>query len=270
MENNKFAMPASNVIIEATFKRIQYEVKINAPEGTVTSNKATATAGEEVALTVKAAAGYELDKLTIVDADGKNVMARDYKFRMPVGGVTVTATFKKIPYTVIISRNIQNGTVRADKATCGVEDEVALTIKPATGYELDKLTVKDAKGAAIAVENNKFTMPASAVEVSATFKKIQYTVKVADKIENGTVAIRKNNKDVTETKNVIGDTVTVKIAPAMGYKLKEVVNKVTGEKITVTKIGNMYSSEYTFTMDATDVTIEAVFESAMPQMPQRP
>ena len=41
---------------------------------------------------------------------------------------------------------------------------------PAEGYELEAYSVKDAAGNAVAVTNGKFTMPASNVTVSATFK----------------------------------------------------------------------------------------------------
>ena len=67
-----------------------------------------------------------------------------------------------------------NGAVTADKEAYAGQ-EITLTVTPATGYELDVLTVKDATENTITVENNKFTMPASAVTVTATFKIITPT-----------------------------------------------------------------------------------------------
>jgi hypothetical protein len=85
-----------------------------------------------------------------------------------------------------------NGSVEAIKEAYAGQ-EVALTITPATGYELDKLTVEDAEGKDVTVSgDNKFTMPASAVTVSATFKKTVPTalqnVEMAEiYAENGTI-----------------------------------------------------------------------------------
>lgn len=75
-------------------------------------------------------------------------------------------------YDVIIASGILNGSVSANptKAAAGVE--VTLTATPATGYGLDAWIVKDAGNNAITVTNNKFTMPASNVTVSATFKDV--------------------------------------------------------------------------------------------------
>ena len=47
---------------------------------------------------------------------------------------------------------------------------VTLTITPAENYEIDKITVTDAAGTEIEVKDNAFTMPASEVTVTVTFK----------------------------------------------------------------------------------------------------
>lgn len=72
-------------------------------------------------------------------------------------------------YTITINAS-ENGSVTAsaDKATEGTE--ITLTVTPATGYSLNTLTVVDAAGNPVTVSNNKFTMPASNVTVSATFQ----------------------------------------------------------------------------------------------------
>lgn len=64
----------------------------------------------------------------------------------------------------------ENGTVTATPATgLRAGDTVTLNVTPANGYELDTLTVI-CNGAAVAVSNNKFTMPEGNVTVTATFK----------------------------------------------------------------------------------------------------
>ena len=80
-----------------------YTVTVNAAEnGTVTSNRRTATRGQTVTLTVAPEAGCQLDTLTVTDRSGNAVELTDkgngtYTFKMPASKVTVAATFKKAP-----------------------------------------------------------------------------------------------------------------------------------------------------------------------------
>ena len=85
------------------------------------------------------------------------------------GGMTwTTYTFEvKQAYSITVNAS-QNGTVTANEYA--IEgDSIALNVSPAEGYMLDTLSVTDASGNTIVVENNQFTMPASAVTVNATF-----------------------------------------------------------------------------------------------------
>lgn len=72
-------------------------------------------------------------------------------------------------YTITIS-NTENGTVEASADAAKKGTAITLTITPAEGYVLDVLTVKDAENNDVEVMDNKFSMPASNVSVSATFK----------------------------------------------------------------------------------------------------
>lgn len=68
--------------------------------GAVTASVAKAETGDKVILTLKADEGYELDKITAKDKDGKEVKLKaekdgTYSFTMPKGGVTVDTTFKQ-------------------------------------------------------------------------------------------------------------------------------------------------------------------------------
>ena len=68
-----------------------------------------------------------------------------------------------------------NGTVTVSSTSAKAGDTVTVTATPADGYELDTITVTDASGAAVAVNDSKFTMPAENVTVSAAFKVIPVT-----------------------------------------------------------------------------------------------
>lgn len=73
-------------------------------------------------------------------------------------------------YTVNVADDIANGTVTASTASATEGTEVTLTATPATGYEFGSWNVTNAStSAAITVTDNKFTMPAANVNVSATF-----------------------------------------------------------------------------------------------------
>lgn len=70
---------------------------------------------------------------------------------------------------IIYASGIANGAVSADVAEAPEGAEVTLTATPAEGYKFDAWDVKDASSNTIEVANNKFTMPAANVTVSATF-----------------------------------------------------------------------------------------------------
>ncbi len=74
---------------------------VSAPKsdnGSVSIDKASASKGSTVTVTVKAKDGYKLDKLTVTDAKGNTIEVTDkgngkFSFVMPEGKVTVTPTF---------------------------------------------------------------------------------------------------------------------------------------------------------------------------------
>lgn len=78
-----------------------YPVNVAKSEnGTVKADKDSAAKGSKVTLTVTPDEGYEADKVTVTDQDGKEIpVTRNddgtYSFQMPEGPVNVTATFSK-------------------------------------------------------------------------------------------------------------------------------------------------------------------------------
>ncbi|MCI5500143.1 MAG: S-layer homology domain-containing protein [Clostridiales bacterium] len=82
-----------------------YAITVGSPaNGTVTASPKSAAKGATVTLTVAPTEGYQLDKLTVADKDGKEITLTDkgngkYTFTMPASKVEVTATFKQAPVT---------------------------------------------------------------------------------------------------------------------------------------------------------------------------
>ena len=195
--------------------------------GTVKANPASAAKDAEVTLTVTPAEGYELDKLTVAGKTATNVTVTDNKFTMPDEDVTVTATFKEkekpkpAEHKITIAETT-NGTVKANPASAAKDAEVTLTVTPAEGYELDKLTVAGKTATNVTVTDNKFTMPDEDVTVTATFKK-----KTEPKPETKEYTISKaytNHGSFTVDKNTAkaGETITVTATPNYGYAVKNV------------------------------------------------
>ena len=73
-------------------------------------------------------------------------------------------------YSITVASGIEHGTVSASAASAEAGTEIKLTATADDGYELDSFSVKDTGDNAITVTDGTFTMPASNVTVSATFK----------------------------------------------------------------------------------------------------
>ena len=142
-----FIMPAADVTIAVTFVKKAYTVEVAQTEnGTVTVDKTTANAGDEINVTITPAAGYEVDEQSYI----YSMVGQDYtqtivdgKFIMPYANVTVKVTFKALPvkkYNITVLET-ENGTAEVDKAQAAIGETVTITVTPAQGYELDQLTV---------------------------------------------------------------------------------------------------------------------------------
>ncbi len=123
------------------------------------------------------------------------------------------------------------------------EDSVEVKISPKLGYEIDKLTIT-ADGEKLELKNNMFMMPATDVNIAATFKLTDY--KITTNVENGRII-------VPETAHY-GDNVTFNINPDSDYKFISVSVKDTADK-NIRLVG-----DNSFIMPAANVTITAIFE----------
>ena len=264
----------ADVSITVTYKQV-FDITVTSPTGgTATATQATAAAGEQVTVNVKANDGFQIDKVQYtpdgdsaadatagtVDADGNT----PYTFTMPNKAVTVTATFTEVDYKVAIDSNITGGTVAADVSTANKDDTVTLTVTPATGNEIKAVTVTPKSGTAITPTKGDtqdgattytFAMPASDVTVGATFGKVTYAIAGTGSLTNGSVTATVGGETVTSANE--GDVVTLVVTPAEGYQLKDgtlKVTKTTGGE-TVSLVDNK------FTMPAEGVTVAAEFEA---------
>lgn len=290
-----FAMPAGDATVSAAFEEVKkYNVTVagTVENGTVGVEPKTAAAKDVVTVTVTPNTNFKYTdgslKATYTDGgtkkeinDFKAVDGKEntYTFEMPAADVTVSAVFEPVKaktYSVTINPS-NNGTVTADKTTDVEAGKlVTLTVTPAddmfTLAQLAKngLVIKDSENTDVpytTVEEGKtytFEMPAADVTVAAQFTVVKYGIEV--KVEGeGTVTFT----DDGETHFAEGTEVTANIKPkGTTYVLTEAMYYVgnTGENIT--KAVNDGGGEYTFTMPANHVKIEATFGEAPSTEPE--
>lgn len=172
-----------------------YDIEIDqGANGTVTSDKNSATAGEDIKLTVTPDNNFELDKIIVTDKNGNEIEV-DFTtnadgtitFPMTNSPVTITPSFEKVEtgsssgsttskhYNVIVEES-SNGTVSSSHKTAGYGKEVTLTVSADKGYILETITVTTTNGENLNVKLTynadgtiSFHMPASDVIVNATF-----------------------------------------------------------------------------------------------------
>lgn len=253
-----FTMPAEAVTVSATFKKADYKITIKATNGTVTA-PATAQYNEKVSISVTPDPGYELDTISVKKGSTKVTLNEDNTFTMPAGAVTVTATFKAIPYDIAVAEGIANGMVTVEAETATVGTAVPVTVSPAEGYALKELyytTEGSDEHHAIEAVDDGYTlnMPAEAVTIHAAFQKLTYTVTVADGIAHGTIAAAATFP--------WDDTVTVTVTPDTGYELEKLTYTAEGSE-TAEEVTANEDGAYTFTMPKANVVLNAAFQKSV-------
>lgn len=92
-----------------------------------------------------------------------------------------SATSYNVPAYEITTTTPTNGTLSVDKTEAAEGETVTVTANPATGYELEAITVNGT-----AITGTTFEMPAEAVTVAATFKAAETEEPEEDVLESGT------------------------------------------------------------------------------------
>ena len=148
-----------------------YTVNVqNDGNGTASANPAAVAKGSTVTLNESPNAGYHFKEWQSSDV----TVSSNNTFTMPEKDVTVKAIFEAdepATYTVTIN-NDGHGTASADNASAAEGKTITLTATSDAGYRFKEWQSTD-----VTVTDNKFTMPAKAVTVTAVFEAIPtYTV----------------------------------------------------------------------------------------------
>ena len=140
--------------------------------GTASADKQEAKAGDVVKLTATPAdRSYEFVEWK---TDTPDVTIKDDSFTMPASDVAITAVFKKkadpaATYQITVTADpAEGGAGSADKQEAAEGDVVTLAAVPLDGYEFVEWKTSTS---GVTIKDNKFTMPASDVAVTAVFKK---------------------------------------------------------------------------------------------------
>ncbi|MBO5305554.1 MAG: leucine-rich repeat protein, partial [Clostridia bacterium] len=163
-----------------------------------------------------------------------------------------TVVVQQEPAGTVTVNTAENGTVTSDKDTAAEGDTVTLTVTPTEGYELDTLAATDANGDPVDINHNTFTMPASNVTVTATFKKIVYATKT--ELEQAVQSLQDQIDALEEEIATNGGTTT-------GANLQSQIDILAAALVTVNqKLANLDTTYVTHTeLDTALMTVnEAV------------
>ncbi|MFQ9968235.1 MAG: SpaA isopeptide-forming pilin-related protein, partial [Peptoniphilus sp.] len=246
MQSKSFVMPASDIFVQATFtKKAEPKTKhkINTKangNGSIKVDKTEEVKGEKVTFKLIPEEGNTITSLSVKTGSGKVDIVDGNSFIMPDEDVTINATFKPISQNVypITVEPSKNGKVSV-KAIATSGEEVTVSVNPNDYYELDTLTVTDINGTPVQVNGLRFTMPESAVNISATFK-----VKEIKGPQEGEIAIPSDGELIKITNKQTGLDLKIfkrdsNSRPLEGGKFtlkKTTDDKYTTEDTTFTKI----------------------------------
>ena len=141
---------------------------------TVSSNKAFASPGEIVTLTVSYPTGYSNATVSVSPSAVVNkVNVNTFTFVMPYSDVTVAASASVLSFKISVNQS-GTGTVNV-KSVADYGETVTITVSPATGYALQSISSGDVTLSGS--ENSRtFVMPAKNVTITVAFKQDYHVV----------------------------------------------------------------------------------------------
>lgn len=247
VSGNTFTMPNYPVTVSAVFVKKTHAVTITKEgEGNVTiSPESPVEVGQTVNVTATPDDHWELSSLTM---NGEDITSAK-SFVMPNKAVELKATFVKQKFKVTASATT-NGTIELfTESPLNWGDNFTINVKAAPHYEIDTVIVD---GEVVSVNEQgdyTFVMPKHDVTVSATFKKVKYTITGTG--DHATFSIP--SSDTYDW----GDTVEFTVTPDKWYSVKSIY--ADNETVAITKVDGKENA-YSFTMPQGDVVITAVTE----------
>lgn len=237
----------------------------NTEHGSI-SAPTSAESGSTVTVTVNPDEGYIIDKIEVLDRNGKvlsQVDTLNNTFTMPDGDVFLKATFKvkdQTQYDITVAQTA-GGNVEVNKTKASEGEEITVKVTPQQGYEVGQVT---ANGQVLLLQNGeyKFKMPANNVRISATFNKIEYQtyfIGISGDSSRGSVSV----DDPKSRYARAGQEVKFTVKPNPGFAVNSVsIRKADGSGTLNTLVFNGRTG--TFTMPSVAVTINVSFKEYTP------
>lgn len=197
-----FTMPASDVKVTAEFKELpkeDHQISASTSNGSVQFDKNQAQVGEKVQATVKAASGYKLSRMRILDANGQEISLASlnwtdlgngvYSFIMPEGAIKFVPEFVKEE----VSKPAQNPTINEGKTPAQ---------RPSSSYSLNerKNTTNPVTTNAVAtIKSAQGTQDATAVTDETQAQEAKETSKKKVKKEKSETEVKAASEKKTES-----------------------------------------------------------------------
>ncbi len=232
---------------------VKSRIHVVQPEhGKVEASETEAFNGQRITLSAKGDTDYALSGYKVVRADNQSVEVQvsGNSFEMPKFDVLVTAEFKQA-HKIEIEKNIQNGTVIADKTKAIEGQQVVLKGQGNDGFMVDRFIVykTGSRNDTVPVNDTVFQMPDFDVTVTATFRT---ALKVSvDSVSNGTIS-------VSDSLAKPGQNIGIIVKPEKGFQLGDL--RVVSEKDATESAP--VSDDNLFQMLNSDVRVKATFVEA--------
>lgn len=298
IENNNFTMPAADVIINATFKAIEYYYdfveQVHCTLLDETDYHHTAPAGATITLRVVADGGYKLKQAIVNKVTGEGpeqvVEAIEHTisvendntyltFVMPEGNVEVHAICAKIHSITLDDGDDANNFATIDNEysqaiegeTVTVSTHVNEEYKVSEIYYTYMVDDVEQQGELTAGENGvyTFTMPDADVTVVVRFdyKVPRHKVKFFPVVEGGTISVTANGTPISSMDEVPEiSIIEVTVTPDEGYVLDDLMvyeglHELDDDFLGVNTISwELMEGKYRFELHFTDVTIIPTFK----------
>ena len=257
MSSKSFTMPNKAVTIKAVFEKtkhaLHYVESLNGTIQGITANDALPW-GTVLNFTVTPNPYYVIDYVVARINGGSTIIPQGadgkYTYTTTPADTTIKAYYKKQQFTVTASATT-NGTITlGEPATLDWGENFTIHVKADPNYEIDTVTVNGENVSVNNLGDYTFVMPTHDVTVSATFKKIKYTITG----EGNNVTFGIPDKSTYNW----GDTVKITVTPDKWYSITSVYAKE-NSTVAVTKVSGEENT-YSFTMPASNITIVAVAE----------
>ncbi len=222
-----------------------YDITTDSTQGgKIYASKEKAYENELITVTAVPDYGYSLNEIQI---RGMDFTEKNKYFIMPSINVDLYGIFDPI-YSRINIAKVSGLSVTANRKSAEYKDKVRLTITEEPGYRFLGVSVTDAEGNNIPLDEDLcFVMPASEVTVTAKSEALNYDV-IEGSADHGRILISQN-------KAIVGTTITLthNADPHYLFAKWQVVD-AEGKEVDV--------NNNRFKMPAMDVTVNAVFEPA--------